>query len=518
MDRKNKGLKTEGDEEPKRGHELDLSQIPPLPASSLKIMSIIFNDEVDIDKLIKTIKQDVGLSSEVMKAANSPLYKTSESTDSLSSAIMKLGLDIIKKIILSTCLLSDMKSKLPKESYALLLSHTLASASAAQILASKAKNINQETAFLIALFLNLGLLVCANLYPQEFTLYQKEARERRLQLTTLIEEGLNVNLNALSLLLAKKWQLPEIIIKNIESIKEVRKYSEHIDSDASNLSSILLLSSMAADVYCGTSTLLCIEKFKTNFALFMGKKKADPTDILKALSEEFNLISSLLSLNTEKQPDYTKLLLKANQELLKINDKYELMYKELSDKNKEMHALTNELDKKNKILQKLVTTDPLTLLYNRRYLENNLKRLASESKRYGTHLSIAMLDIDFFKQINDQHGHQAGDNVLIAIARCLENSLRQTDICARYGGEEFIVILPHTTLENACTAAEHYRKNIENLSIQLDSNTPENKIKVTTSIGLSSLNQTINTPEILINTADSFLYKAKESGRNCVCF
>ena len=266
MDRKNKGLKTEGDEEPKRGHELelDLSQIPPLPASSLKIMSIIFNDEVDIDKLIKTIKQDVGLSSEVMKAANSPLYKTSESTDSLSSAIMKLGLDIIKKIILSTCLLSDMKSKLPKESYALLLSHTLASASAAQILASKAKNINQETAFLIALFLNLGLLVCANLYPQEFTLYQKEARERRLQLTTLIEEGLNVNLNALSLLLAKKWQLPEIIIKNIESIKEVRKYSEHIDSDASNLSSILLLSSMAADMYCGTSTLLCIEKFKTN--------------------------------------------------------------------------------------------------------------------------------------------------------------------------------------------------------------------------------------------------------------
>ena len=405
-------------------NDIDLSTIPTMPASAMKIMSMIFNEDVDIEKLIQTIKQDIALSSEIIKAANSPLHRPSDPIDNISNAIMHLGLDKIKKIVLSTSVIGTMENELSEENYFLILSYSLAAAAAAQILAEQTDSVNSETAFLIGLFLNLGLFACANIYPDEFENAYKDARNKGLHLNTIVEEHLSIKMHDINLKIAKQWQLPESIIEHITCHEKIALKHADPSLEISPLSIISHLSMMAADVYFGTSSIVSIEKFKGDIKILMGKKEEAATNILTLLSDEFNDVSSLLNLDIPKQPNYTDILKKANKELLKINNKYELMYKELSDKNQQMLKLSNELDKRNKHLNKLVTTDPLTSLYNRRYLEKGLQRLISESKRYEKPLSVIMLDLDFFKKINDNYGHQAGDKVLIETSRRLEKACR----------------------------------------------------------------------------------------------
>jgi len=162
-------------------------------------------------------------------------------------------------------------------------------------------------------------------------------------------------------------------------------------------------------------------------------------------------------------------------------------------------------------LRELNIRDQLTGAFNRRYLDN---RLADECKRHTRHnhpLSVIMLDIDFFKKVNDRHGHEAGDRVLAEVAARLTGSIRKTDCLVRYGGEEFCCILPETALENACLLADRFRIAVEQLVIM----TGGKELQVTISLGVAQL-MPIDTPLSLLKRADEGLYEAKQTGRNKV--
>ncbi len=164
--------------------------------------------------------------------------------------------------------------------------------------------------------------------------------------------------------------------------------------------------------------------------------------------------------------------------------------------------------------QKLVQMnikDGLTGVYNRRFLQTRLNEEYQRFKRYGTKLSIVMIDIDFFKKVNDNYGHQCGDAVLIAVSSKIAESIRKTDYLARYGGEEFCCLLPETDLARAVINAERFRQLVE----EQVTSCQETKIKVTISLGVSELT-TEDTAEALLKRADQALYQAKDSGRNRV--
>lgn len=156
----------------------------------------------------------------------------------------------------------------------------------------------------------------------------------------------------------------------------------------------------------------------------------------------------------------------------------------------------------------LSLTDALTGLYNRRHFNAELEREFMRSKRYGGNLCIAIIDIDFFKKINDTYGHLCGDYVLKEVAYLILGNFRKTDMVFRYGGEEFVVLMTETSLENSLIPLERLRKTIENNNFIFKGE----KIKVTISIGAET-NHTESTEEFL-NNADKALYQAKQSGRN----
>ena len=164
-----------------------------------------------------------------------------------------------------------------------------------------------------------------------------------------------------------------------------------------------------------------------------------------------------------------------------------------------------------KILQ-YATLDALTGLNNRRQFEVRLKQEIATTKRQKNPLCAMMIDIDFFKKVNDTYGHASGDTVLRTVASIIKEHLRESDIPSRYGGEEFAVLLPYTHIDEAQIVGERLRKAVENTPVPID----KKNINVTISMGLAEFNPE-ETGEKLFERADKALYEAKESGRNRVC-
>jgi two-component system, cell cycle response regulator len=157
--------------------------------------------------------------------------------------------------------------------------------------------------------------------------------------------------------------------------------------------------------------------------------------------------------------------------------------------------------------------DALTGCYNKKYFLERLPSDVAFARRHNSILSLAMMDIDFFKNINDTYGHPAGDHTLRSVARTIMETIRADDVVARYGGEEFALIMRNTPSADAAAAGERIRRKLEQSVVLFEGNT----IKVTISIGIASWTASgTDSPEALIGSADQQLYKAKHSGRNRV--
>jgi diguanylate cyclase (GGDEF)-like protein len=175
--------------------------------------------------------------------------------------------------------------------------------------------------------------------------------------------------------------------------------------------------------------------------------------------------------------------------------------------------LQKELLESNRRLELLSITDGLTRLHNHRHFQDELARAFEESQRYQRPLSLVIVDLDFFKKVNDTHGHAVGDEVLKAVAKIFRESIRSTDLAARYGGEEFALMLPETNLSDGIAFAEKIRSTIETTAIP----TQAGPLTATVSIGVATVPHTrIHSAKELVVAADKALYRAKRNGRNQV--
>jgi two-component system, cell cycle response regulator len=162
----------------------------------------------------------------------------------------------------------------------------------------------------------------------------------------------------------------------------------------------------------------------------------------------------------------------------------------------------------------MAITDGLTSLYNRRYMESHLATLVEQAAGRGKPLTLLVLDIDYFKAINDTHGHDAGDDVLREFAVRVKKSIRGIDLACRYGGEEFVIVMPETDMAVAALVAERIRRRIAVEPFAIDNGATA--INVTLSIGLAALGSSEDTGATILKRADQALYRAKRDGRNRV--
>ncbi len=201
------------------------------------------------------------------------------------------------------------------------------------------------------------------------------------------------------------------------------------------------------------------------------------------------------------------------------------MLNTLSRRNKELLSLKKNLEQKveerttelmeaNRHLEYLSTTDQLTELKNRRYAMDALNMLWHSTCKFTDSIAVLMIDLDHFKEVNDNYGHDCGDIVLKTVAVTLKDSVRNDDIVCRLGGDEFLIICPHTFLQGAIKVANNILKEIKKLNVSIDGGFWSGSA----SIGVASSDPKMQGVEDLIKRADDQVYKAKEAGKNCVKF
>lgn len=190
---------------------------------------------------------------------------------------------------------------------------------------------------------------------------------------------------------------------------------------------------------------------------------------------------------------------------------YPLIRSQAKEEGK-LRAMTVSLSARSETLEQAALTDSLTGMQNRRYFDDALKEYLEEFHRIDKPVGLMILDLDHFKQVNDTHGHDVGDEVLRAVANCLKDMTRYHDVVARLGGEEFAVVTPNMDAELLSKFAERIRRAVANMTV-LSGNV---RLKVTTSVGLAVWDRK-ETAEEFYRRADRQLYEAKRQGRNRVC-
>lgn len=195
----------------------------------------------------------------------------------------------------------------------------------------------------------------------------------------------------------------------------------------------------------------------------------------------------------------------AREYLQKMHRELELL---VNERTAELQRKQKELEELNKALEKQAITDTLTEVYNRQKFHEMLIQEAKESRRYSTHLSLIMFDIDHFKLVNDTHGHQAGDAVLKEMAKLISENIRDADLLARYGGEEFMILASHTDRESAFTLAEKLREKVRTAKF-------DGALHITCSFGVTQFHDR-DTIDSFLKRIDDALYMAKNNGRDRV--
>lgn len=489
--------------------------LPVLSGSIAKIMSLTQSDESDVSKITEVIQRDVGLTSAILRITNSSAFGLLRRVTSIDQAVMLLGFLAVRNIALSVGVVNLFP---PHEGT--ILSKTwqrsILTGIAARELCSLNGNKNHEDAFTKGLLHDIGL-IAIYVYNNDLAsrLIHKMETNGRISLKEE-REVMGIDHVEVGTLLAEKWNLPD----NIKSAILHHHDEPDLASPASqngNQSPIDYLSSLVGDIFYLGKKDDSIKKFMDKSHGLIGIDPDKAENLLHTIHPHLVEIAAHFNIDIGSGKTYEDVLHEAHEEIVNITVSNETIKHHLTQAFKREKELTEKLEQKNKDLKLLASKDSLTGLYNRQFLNELMEKEWERSKRYNYSLSMAMVDIDDFKKVNDTYGHKAGDIVLIKIAEVLEANIRKNDFVARYGGEEFAFVFPQTDLNKAGQVTMRFKSLVQNLDISLSNDT---RLSLSISGGVSTAYPAIegDSVDALIQRADEALYKAKRSGKNRVMY
>ncbi len=489
----------------------ETADLPVLPAITGRIVDCLADPGTADTQFAALLEKDAELTGRVLKAVNSKYVGFNRDITSVKQALMTLGYDTVRNIIFS---LSFLDAKGKNESPMNLrefVDNSFIAAMAAKLIIRHFSPRLEKTAFLTGLMMNIGQLALAKHYPQEYIRLVQETQAsdnglRELELNTFLWDHASVGAK-----LAKHWRCEDVIIQSIQYHHTPDPPVDSTGRDTILISS-LYVAHLMVEVFSSQakkeSLELCIDEAKRKLDF----SEDSVHEILESIGVEGKEIAEIFDFKPGISTSYAKVLHAINIQLDEIKLSYEEMLRELRKAKAEAETLAHRLKIANKELRERAEIDGLTQIFNHRYFQEHLAVEFVRSVRYKTPLAVALLDVDFFKKVNDTYGHTAGDLVLQEIAAMLKKHTRMSDIVARYGGEEFVMIMPETTKDNAFIVAEKIRNIVENHPFKVDGTS----IQVTISGGIAALESKskYSVAEELVKSADAKLYRAKNSGRN----
>jgi len=475
-------------------------QLPTLPAIAIQALELIRKDNININEIADLIANDPALSTKILKTVNSPFYGFPKRVSTISHALVILGLQAVKMLALGFSLLTDLRGNAPTGSppfdYIAFWKRSIYSAVAARLIARKIDLLQQEEAFLAGLLADIGILCLHRVVGNEYDeLYAKSAGDHQA-LIELTRAQFDVDHVAVGGMLAEHWQLPPVLTEPIA----FRTDPAQADPQLKTLVEVVHAALIVGNVFASDNPACHILSVRKEMSERFKFSPPDIEAILIEIGTSTREAAKLFELNIGQYRSYQEILDEAKQTLIQLS-------------LQSQHQVQT-IKKENDELQVKATTDPLTGLSNRTRFDEFFNDQFSLAFKFQRPLSILFIDLDLFKEINDTHGHQAGDEVLKNIGKILKRNLRNIDLAARYGGEEFVLVLTETDSYVAAQTADRIRQIIQNEQITFEDKT----LRITASIGVAGTDRTriFTQPRQLTNAADRAVYAAKTAGRNCV--
>lgn len=483
-------------------------RLPSPPAIAMKILETVRKEDFTFQDLAFVIEADPALTARILRVANSSYYPVGKVTN-IEKALTLLGTHAVQNIALSFVIVTEFQNESTDVFDPSLFWRRSITCAVASELISDLVGCDKGDIFIIALLHDIGIMVLQSCHPQEYKLVFQNRKKGGLALCESEKQSFGFDHQELGSALLRHWELPEEIYGPISH--------HHLDGNAADpyykQRCILSIASDLSSFFNGTKDVDRIRHAKLLLDTVFGATGAVVDSLIESVSSKTLEILSSFEISPGSMMTYSEILQEANEELSNIYDSYELMVIELKQAKEKAERLVKELHDANEMHRELAFRDGLTSIYNHRFFQDAMDREFMRAKRYSRKLSLILLDVDDFKNINDVYGHTVGDLALINISKLLESTVRVTDVVARYGGEEFVVILPETDLENAAAVAENLRVGIENLTTVVD----QQVVKLTVSLGVTSYDAVKNkNKQSLISIADKALYIAKDSGKNRV--
>jgi diguanylate cyclase (GGDEF)-like protein len=465
--------------------------------------------------IVDTIKTDPALAVKILKSANSSYFGFRSEIKTLEQAVPVIGRTVITSLALSFSLSHEAVQEGPmKDHYRRYWLKSLVIAAAAERLPHQGSSGLSSELFMAGLLVDLGQLALLRVLRSEYVAVLDEASNDRRPLTELERERFGFDHAQVGAELMHRWKLPEQLCRATE---QHHSADECIDcnDESQQLANALFTAGIVGEYFCSSHTADALTHLRTVTSERYGFDNDQLDDYLNQVDQRITEAADLLNTNTNELPSPADLMAQAMEQLAEISIQADLKKRQADSLTQRMKEERRKLQDQNEKLQEQVFRDPLTGLYNRRFFDEALEHEIKRATRHGNGIGILFLDVDHFKNLNDTHGHQFGDTVLMRIGEILPECVRSSDIVARYGGEEFVVLVLDTSEAGLKIQAERIRQTIEGEYFQNDVQV----VPVTASVGgvvTVPLADDSGLARRLIESADAAMYESKRRGRNCI--
>ena len=490
--------------------QLDITQLkhcktlPTLPTVALRLIDLAEKNTSTLDDFAEIVKYDPALVGKLLRAANSPFYGQWRKVTGLSDAIGLMGLNATISLSLSFSLrgLSDGDGALGETVY---WTRSLLTALAARTIAIELREAQPEDFLLSGLLQDIGVLAMSAIFGGAYVSLYKDSADHGSLLKQ--EKGVyGLNHAEVGTQLLKQWRLPERIYDSVRRSHETRPASTAGSPDIAHLSACVAAAASIADAWIQGASTEAFGKAYRSVRWYLAISPERYQNIINAMGEQMPEMEALFEFDLIDTARLESIQESARELLIMRNLR-------LSEESIKANTQIQTLERRIAMLESHTQRDPLTGLYNRVYLERQLRLEFDRAVREHRPLCVAYIDVDRFKAFNDTYGHAVGDQVLVNVSRRMLSVVRLGDTLARYGGEEFVALFSDTRIEEAQEVVQRM--------LAVVSGTPclthEGKDShVTFSAGVAMLapeNPIFHDPLQLLDAADRALYQTKSSGR-----
>jgi two-component system cell cycle response regulator len=485
---------------------LNCQTLPSLPGVAMRVLELAQNRNVAAAEIAATIQADPALTAKVLRTVNSSFYGLSTPCPSIKRATSLLGINSVKSIVLGFSLVDSTKRAGLDRSFDMLSywRRGVYSAAAARTIALTLRLFDPEEAFIGAMVQDIGVLAFAATLREDYDTVIASADQDHDAHSVAEIAAFSVDHMEVGALLAQKWRLPAQIIECI------RWHHSPLQCSPAHEALVKCVNAgkvAAAALDGATPDKRKLGAYVTLMRSGFGLESQAARELLIQINEGAAQLSKSMEIKTGAAADTSQLLSMAHEQLIVTQE--------------EIQREAVELRRSNQDLARQNVTDALTGAFNRAHFDREILSAWEVAKNTRSPLAILFSDADKFKAVNDTHGHQAGDAVLVELSKRMREALGELGIVCRYGGEEFAIIVPGADIARAEKIAELLRRKTcaSPFTFTIDGS-KQLPLNVTISIGFAShdlaVENEFSSYEQLVHAADSGVYIAKQSGRNCV--